>query len=147
MIARVAFLAALTVGATGAMAQAPLEKPLVLKRFVFDGKLADLQGAFARVVGLKKGGDGFVSVRAAPSTKAAERDRLTLGRLVWTMPVEKGSSFVAVIYAEGSVASDDMEKQCNLPNPPPASFPASQIYSGPCKHGWVHKRFVEVLAD
>ena len=141
-------IAALFCGiATVAFAQAPTTQPVVLKRMIFDGKPSYLEGAFARIVGLKKGGDGFVSVRAAPSVKAAERDRLTGDRSVWSMPVAKGASFVAVIYADADLDGDVVEKICNLPNPPPDSFPVKQVYTGPCKHGWVHKRFVEVLAD
>lgn len=134
-----------------AAAQPVAPKPVVLERLVFDGKPDVYAGAWARIVGLKAGGDGFVSVRAAPSTEAAELDRLAKDRHIYAInPLDdwKKATFIAVIYsADPGMNAEAFETACGVDNPPKANAPVKRNYTGPCKSGWVHKRFVEVLAD
>ena len=136
---------------TADVAAQPAGKPVVLERSVFDGKLSDYTGSWSRVAGLKKNGDGFVSVRSAPDPKAAERDRLTTGRHVYAInPADdwKKATFLAVIYLDDPQAgSEEFEKKCGVDNPPKPDAPRRRNYTGPCKSGWVHKRFLQVLAD
>jgi hypothetical protein len=144
------FLAFLALSAPAA-AQQVAPKPVVLERLVFDGKPADYAGAWARIVGLKAGGDGFVSVRAAPSTAAAELDRLTKGRNIYAINPQddwKKATFIGVIYsADPEMNAEAFETACGVDNPPKPNAPVKRNYTGPCKSGWVHKRFIEVLAD
>lgn len=142
---------ALVVAAAGSAvgAQEVPPRPVVITPVIFDGKPIDQGGAWARIVGLKKGGDGFVSVRAAPSTRAAERDRLTADRLVYALGPERDwrrLGFVGVVYTEGG-APEDFEERCGLAAPLPKAPPWTRVYDGPCRSGWIHARFVEVLAD
>ena len=141
-------LAALALAPAGAGAQAIPERPVVLKRLVVEGKPIDYDGAWSRIVGLKKTGVSYVSVRVAPLIRAAERDRLTADRKVWAATPEPGAAFVAVIYlADPKAQADEFETKCGVPNPPPADAPIKRVYDGPCPHGWVHRRYVETLAD
>lgn len=141
-------LVSLALAPGAAFAQAIAERPVVLKRVMFEGKPIDYDGAWSRIVGLKKTGVGFVSVRAAPLIRAPERDRLTADRKVWAATPEPGAAFVAVIYlADPKAEADDFESKCGVPNPPPADAPIKRVYTGPCPHGWVHRRYVETLAD
>ena len=130
---------------------APASKPVVLERMIFDGQPSDYAGGWARIVGLKKNGDGFVSVRAAPSTDATEVDRRTLNRNVYAInPADdwKKATFIGVIYhPDPNADAEKFEAACGVENPPRADAPVKREYTGPCKSGWVHKRFVEVLAD
>ena len=115
------------------------------------GKAIAPAASVAEIVGLKKGGDGFVSVRSAPSTKGNERDRLTLGhRVLAANPMNdwKKATFIGVIYVDQKDGPEGgLEAACGIENPPLPTATAKKIYTGPCKSGWVHKRFVKVLAD
>ena len=143
-----AFLA----GAAPSRAEEVAAQPVRITPPVEDGKALFSGAAVARIVGLRKGGDGFVSVRAAPSTRAAERDRLTAARLVIALTPATDwddAHFIGVIYPEGGgdAASASLHEVCGVSETPPATPPFDRTYSGPCRSGWVHKRFVEVLAD
>lgn len=130
-----------------AMAQEVRPQPVTVKSIVLDGAAVAPGGAIAHIIGLKKGGDGFVSVRAAPSTKAAELDRLknddfviaVIGSVDWDT-----ASFIPVIYDPADAPGKPTMEVCRLPESPPYF---EGTYQGPCKSGWVSKRFVEVMAD
>lgn len=137
--------------ASAASAQTVPDQPVMLVPIVDGGKAIAPAASVAEITGLRKGGDGFVSVRGAPSTKAAEHDRLTLGHKVLAAnPVDdwQKTTFIGVIYvAAKDGAAGGLEAACGIENPPAPTATARQAYSGPCKSGWVHKRFVKVLAD
>ena len=139
------------VAVTPALAQAVPDEPVKLVPVMDGGKAIAQGGAVARIIGLKKGGDGFASVRGAPSLKGAERGRLTLGHPVYAInPYDdwKKATFISVIYLDAKEGAEGgLEAACRIENPIPPTATASKIYTGPCKSGWVHKRFVEVLAD
>jgi hypothetical protein len=146
---RLAFFCAFS-AATGVVAGEIAPQPVIINPIILDGKPIDQGGAWARIVGLRKGGDGFVSVRAAPSVDAAELDRLTMERRVYAFnPVDdwKKATFIGVVYSDEREIPENFEKKCGLPDTLPAKPPFRRVYAGPCKSGWVHKRFVEVLAD
>jgi len=133
--------------ASGASSAAEVPpKPVVVKSIVLDGKKIAPGGAVAEIVGLRKGGDGFVSVRAAPSTQAAEIGRLDQGARIITVLLVgwEAASFVGVIYAPEGTADTPLMEVCGLPEAPPYF---DGTYTGPCRSGWVAKRFVRVLAD
>lgn len=136
-------------GALPSRAEDVAARPVRITPPVEDGKALFSGGSIARIVGLRKGGDGFVSVRAAPSTKAAELDRLTASRHVIALspPTDwSKATFIGVIYQ--AVADDGVSlfEACDF-SEAPIGTPFDRPYTGPCRSGWVHKRFVEVLAD
>ncbi|MDE4914779.1 hypothetical protein [Methylobacterium sp. 092160098-2] len=86
------------------------------------------------VVGLDPQGDGFLSVRSGPGGKPyAELDRLFNGNEV-AICDEKGP-WLGVVYGPRSM-------DCNTGTPWPTRMP----YTGPCKAGWIHSRYVKVTA-
>lgn len=114
---------------------------------VVDGKAIAPGGAVAQIRGLKKGGDGFVSVREAPSTAGRETDRLTEGTFLirtFAEDAQTGTKFVGVVYDLDVKSDRSMLERCGIPEAPPY---ASGVYRGACKSGWVAARFVKVLAD
>ncbi len=124
-------------------------QPVRITPPIMDGKALFSGGSIARIVGLHKGGDGFVSVRAAPSTKAAELDRLTASRLVIALgPATDWSraTFIGVVYPAAAADGVSLFAACDF-SETPIGPPFDRPYAGPCRSGWVHKRFVEVLAD
>jgi hypothetical protein len=121
-------------------------EPVVVKSIVLDGRKIAPGGAVAEIFGLRKGGDGFVSVRSAPSTKAAELGRLVPGERVIAV-LQKGwnsRNFVGVIYFPDPKADTPLMEACRLPEAPPYF---DGTYTGPCRSGWIARRFVRVLAD
>lgn len=152
-IPALAILAAtILIGTAPSRAEDVAAIPVRITPPVEDGTALFSGGAVARIVGLREGGDGFVSVRAAPSTRAAELDRLTAGRSVIALspPTDwSKATFIGVIYPAGGDdgVSLSLSEICAFPETPPTSPPFDRPYTGPCRSGWVHKRFVEVLAD
>ena len=88
-----------------------------------------------RIVGLDPKGDNFLVVRDGPGSKHRERDRLGSGALV-AICDERGPWLGIVYPAPGT------DVECGVSSPREARSP----YRGPCRSGWVHGRFVEVVA-
>ena len=139
-------------GTTPSRAEDVAAKPVRFTPPVEDGKALFSGAAIARIVGLREGGDGYVSVRAAPSTEAAELDRLTASRriIALTPPTDwDAARFIGVIYPAGGgdATTASLYEVCDVSEIPPTAPPFDRPYTGPCRSGWVHKRFIEVLAD
>jgi hypothetical protein len=135
-----------------ALGQSVPDRPVMLQPMMLDGRPIAPAGSVAEVVGLKKaGGDGFASVRGAPSLQGAERGRLTLGQHVIMLNEDESTrktGFVGVLYVEAARdQSADLEQVCGIENPPSPTKTEKKLYTGPCKSGWVARRFVKVLAD
>jgi hypothetical protein len=90
-----------------------------------------------QVTGLNPRGDNFLSVRAEPRAGAAEKDRLGPGREVWLC--DEAGEWLGVVY-DGDPA--DGPGECGVGTP----VAIAQPYSGPCRSGWVHSRYVTVIA-
>ena len=87
------------------------------------------------VTGLDPRGDGFLSVRSGPGgAKFREIDRVYNGMSL-AICDQVGPWFV-VVY------STDNRAECNVSTP----WPRKQAYTGPCRYGWVHSRYVGDLA-
>lgn len=152
ILASMILIGPILAGTTPTRAEDVAAQPVRITPPVEDGKALFSGGAVARIVGLRKGGDGYVSVRAAPSTKAAELDRLTASRRVIALTPPTSwdeASFIGVIYPAGGsdATSPSVFEVCGFSEIPPATPPFDRPYTGPCRSGWVHKRFIEVLAD
>lgn len=86
---------------------------------------------------LPRGGrDGYLSLRVGPGTAWPETDRLTPGTLMFECESTNGWSAVIVQPAKGG--------DCAIPSPTRAK--PLQRYEGPCRRGWVSKRFLETVA-
>lgn len=95
----------------------------------------DACGSFGRIVGLDLKGDNFLSVREGPDPEDRERDRLGSGVLV-AICDERGP-WLGIVYPAPGTQTD-----CGVSSPHSERTP----YRGPCRSGWVHGRFVDVVA-
>lgn len=94
----------------------------------------DACGSSWMVTGLSSGPSGFVSVRTSPSAKAVELDRLRNRFTVFGC--EEKSGFLGIVYdPKGKL-------DCGVGSP----VAKLMAYSGPCRSGWVSKRFVTLMA-
>jgi hypothetical protein len=86
------------------------------------------------VHGLKASGDGFLSVRSGPGTGYQEIDRAYNGQYVYWC-AQKGT-WVGIVYGDNSAG-------CNVMT----AWAVTQPYTGPCRSGWVHERWVMPYAE
>lgn len=102
---------------------------------VMVGGEADLDacGASGRVRGLKADGDNFLAVRTGPGTRYRMVDKLRNGQNV-SMCDEKGD-WIGIVYSR-------KDQRCGVGTP----IARRQPYRGPCRSGWVHKSFIELMA-
>ncbi len=95
----------------------------------------DACGSSGRIAGLNPRGDGFLSVRSGPGGKPyREIDRLHNGNAV--IVCDEQGPWLAVVY--GRSPDDD----CGVGTP----WPTRKPYAGPCRSGWVHSRYVRMVA-
>lgn len=96
----------------------------------------DACAASGAVAGLDPKGDNYLSVRSGPGGAAyREVDRIGPGRRI-TICAER-KPWLGIVYAPAGRAVD-----CGLSSPQPRAAP----YRGPCRSGWVHRRYVRVTA-
>ncbi len=99
----------------------------------------DACSSFYRVEGLNPRGDGFLSVRSAPGVSSPETDRLVNNTYVTVC--DRAGDWYGIVYrnrANDPNASDG----CGVSSP----VPRKRAYAGPCRSGWVHRRWVRVIA-
>jgi hypothetical protein len=117
-----------------AVAQAKIDVPILL------GGSEDVDACEGGgvIVGLNPRGDGFLSVRSGPAGRYSELDRLYNGNIVHICGYR--GAWMAVIYpADGTPANGT---NCGTGRP----WPTRQVYTGPCKYGWVSSRYVKGIA-
>ena len=85
------------------------------------------------VVGLDPTGDNFLSVRVGPGSKFREIDRLNTSDSVYVCDERLG--WYGIVYP--------VSRACNVSS---VSFDKPQPYSGPCRSGWVYKKFIKLTA-
>ncbi len=130
-------LAIMTVSApivTRAASPAPTEVPV---RVGLEAEL-DACGSWARVSGLKPGGDGFLAVRGGPGAQYGLRDRLREGDTFFVCGDAAGGKWFSIVYPRAGQDASDCGVSSSLPRP--------VAYRGPCAWGWVHADWVEILA-
>jgi hypothetical protein len=88
------------------------------------------------VEGLNPYGDGFLAVKAGPGANFARIDKLYNGTNVAICGYH--GDWYAVVYSN---RGNDLEA-CNTFTPWRKTMP----YTGPCRSGWVHKRWIGNLA-
>jgi hypothetical protein len=117
-----------------AQAQTPrIDVPVYIE--ASDGQAANC--SLGQIVGLDPKGDGFLSVRSGPGGRPyREIDRLYNGQEV-NMCGQQGP-WIAVVYQ----GSRPAPRHCNVHVPSPVRW----AYTGPCRYGWIHQRYVRVIA-
>jgi hypothetical protein len=83
------------------------------------------------IVGLNPQRDGFLSVRSGPGgPRYREIDRLNNGTRVWIC--DQRGAWMGAVYSPHS------KVDCNVGTP----WPTRKPYTGPCRYGWVHSKYV-----
>ena len=94
--------------------------------------------SLGKVAGLKKQGDGFLSVREGPSTEARETGRLANGQEA--LICDENEQWFAIVYSKKSKGKP--LTNCGVSSP----IAVKRIYSGPCQSGWVSKKWIRIIA-
>ncbi len=102
--------------------------PVVPVMEIADGDLDTC--AFGNVSGLNPGGDNFLAVRAGPGTNYRMLDKIHTGEKVWLFS-HKGD-WIGIVYGVEEVECSPVK--------------ADRPYKGPGKTGWVHKKFITLVA-
>ena len=106
--------------------------PVMIHASVSDSDYAC--GTSAEVANLDPAGDNFLSVQSGPGGKPyRELDRLQPKKEVWICD-EKGP-WLGVVYANSheDCGNGQLVKK-------------THAYAGPCKSGWIYRRYTRVLA-
>jgi hypothetical protein len=126
--------ALLLVSAAAASSAAQAER---VPRIGLAGDDLDACLSVGQVTGLNPRGDNFLSVRAEPRSGAAQKDRLGPGREIWLC--DEAGEWHGVVYG-GDPAEGPGD--CGVGTPAASVQP----YAGACRWGWVHSRYVTVIA-
>ena len=89
----------------------------------------DACGTVGVVRGLDPKGDGFLAVRAGPSSDYAMLDKVYNGALVNIC--DRRGKWLGVVYSHETI-------DCGVGTP----WPRAGAYSGPCLSGWVFQKYV-----
>jgi hypothetical protein len=130
---RVLIVFALMFSATAAPAATGERIP----RIGLSGDDLDACLSVGEVTGLNPRGDNFLTVRAEPSARGRAKDRLGSGRWIWLC--DEAGGWLGVVY---SADPSERPGDCGVGTPVDRVRP----YDGPCRSGWVHSRYVEVVA-
>ena len=114
-------------GQAPAGAQPPAPVPVIIEARDID------PCSYGRVHGLDPKGDGFLAVKSGPGVAYARLDKLIENRTVYICG-ERGDWY-AIVYP-------GLAEDCGVSSP----WSKSRSYTGPCKAGWVHRRWIEILA-
>ncbi len=91
--------------------------------------------SWGRIEGLNPKGDGYVSVRNAPTTRGAEVDRLKNDDEIYICDASGDGNWTGVVYGNDG-------DFCGVSSP----VDYMQPYSGPCQSGWVYSKYVNLIA-
>jgi len=93
----------------------------------------DACGSTGQVYRLNPDGDNFLAVRSGPSSKQRMIDKLHTGDLVYMC--DSQGQWVGIVYSTGN-------QECGVSSP----VPVKQPYDGVCASGWVHERYIRLVA-
>lgn len=85
------------------------------------------------VKGLDPHGDGFLAVKSAPALQSPRIDKLYNGEQVYIC--NQRGDWYGVVYTKD-------RRDCNVSSPWPKTLP----YTGPCRSGWAHRNWIELIA-
>ncbi len=94
----------------------------------------DACGGSGVVVGLDPKGDGFLAVRAGPGSQYKMVEKLENGQPYFDC--DQHGSWVGIVY------TNNAQIDCGVGSP----IAKRQPYGGPCKSGWVFKKFTKLIA-
>jgi hypothetical protein len=94
----------------------------------------DACSTLAQVANLSAAENEFLAVKSAPSLKAKRMDKIFKGQSLWIC--DENKDWYGIVY------SRDEKQDCGVTSP----VVKRKSYSGPCKSGWVHKKYVKPLA-
>jgi hypothetical protein len=96
----------------------------------------DACAAQGKVVGLDPKGDNFLSVRGGPGGKPFREIARLHGGQVVSICQGKGV-WLGVVYGAAGAS-----QECGVAT----AIARARPYHGPCSSGWVHKRYIDVIA-
>tara|TARA_B110001454_G_scaffold122548_1_gene114389 strand:- start:4712 stop:5110 length:399 start_codon:yes stop_codon:yes gene_type:complete len=96
----------------------------------------DACSTLGHVEHLSSGPDGFLAVKDAPNIKALRIDKIFNGQKLWICDESKDGKWLGVVY------TSDAKLNCGVSSP----IETRKKYPGPCKSGWVSKKYVTVDA-
>ena len=85
------------------------------------------------ITGLDPHGDGFLAVKAGPRIESRRLDKLFNGQQVYIC--ERRGDWVGVVYP--------LDRKCGVGF---EGRKVTDVYSGPCSSGWVHKNWIQQTA-
>lgn len=99
-------------------------------------EISDACSTAAQVVNLSNGPDGFLAVKDSPNIKAKRIDKILNGQSLWICEDSADGLWFGIVYTSKE----------NLDCAVSSSIKERKAYKGPCKSGWVSKKYVKVLA-
>jgi hypothetical protein len=78
-----------------------------------------------------------LAVRRGPGVDYEQVDELDNGQGLYLCDASAEGDWIGVVYRTG-----ESEPDCGVTSP----VPERRAYDGPCKSGWVHRRWVRVIA-
>jgi hypothetical protein len=126
----------LIAAALAALTTASIANRLAVPVIVGGERDYDACGSSGTVEGLNPHGDGFLAVKAGPGLNFERIDKLYNGMQVYICG--KQGDWFAIVYSQ----TGSWSERCNVSTPWPRAMP----YTGPCRAGWVHRRWVGSLA-
>jgi hypothetical protein len=121
---------------SSAVSKTATAKPVMIGTL---GPEMDACNNMAWIFGVKPKGDGFVAVRSAPGIKEKMIDKLLLKQVVYLCDENKSGLWYGIVYQPNDYDGNGdckFEVPVNKPKP----------YKGPCRSGWVSKKYIEIIA-
>lgn len=96
----------------------------------------DACGSLAEVYNLSDGPDGFLAVKEGPNLKATRLDKILKGQKLWVCEVSQNGQWFGIVYPSTPT------QECGVTS----AIPKKKAYTGPCKSGWVSKKYINIIA-
>ncbi|MGE0632835.1 MAG: hypothetical protein AB7O96_10520 [Pseudobdellovibrionaceae bacterium] len=96
----------------------------------------DACSSIAMVDHLGKNPKEFLAVKDAPNLKALRTDKLLQNKKIWICEESKDGKWFGIVYP----AKDDQD--CGVTK----VVEIKKAYDGPCKSGWVNKKYITIVA-
>ncbi|MBK9083463.1 MAG: hypothetical protein IPL88_15955 [Rhizobiales bacterium] len=123
-------------------------EPIILLKSVVGGlDIIENSATLAQVAGLKGGKGSFLSLRTGPGSNLKEIERLNEGRLL--IPIMQGDPewYGVIVAPPGVDSAEAIAAACQFDAPAAAAMGEQTVYKGPCRAGWVARRWVKMVVD
>lgn len=94
----------------------------------------DACGGVGAVIGLDPRGDNFLAVRSGPGAKYKMIDKLHAGQMFFDCDAQ--GKWIGIVYSRKPNAA------CGVSSP----VRKRQAYRGPCRSGWIFKKYTKLIA-